>query len=346
MESTISPVPARVLNSDVKPLASSRAKEYLAGVASDQVCSICGETRFFFDPVRGELVCSNCGLVASEGLIDPGPEWRDFRDGIDVSRVGSPENVMLPDRGLATDISPSNRDHSGNRFSSRNQATFDRLRRVHSRNRYASSRDRGLAVGLLKLDALASRVGLPKDFRERAAIIYRKATYLDLVRGRSTEEVAGAALYVASRLLGAPRTLKEIASIAAVDPMRIAAVSKVLSRNLRLGVPAAKPEDYLPRFSSLLNLSSDVENLAAHMLRRYQELEHTTSASPPGLAAGALYLAGKSFGKKVTQSQVAKVSGVTEVTVRSNFNELKRRLGKEFPQSAVETSRGRHGVAS
>ena len=37
-----------------------------------------------YDPNRGEVICSQCGLVITDGLVDRGPEWRAF----DSDRAG------------------------------------------------------------------------------------------------------------------------------------------------------------------------------------------------------------------------------------------------------------------
>jgi len=50
-----------------------------------------------------------------------------------------------------------------------------------------------------------------------------------------------------------------------------------------------------------------------------------------GLAAAALYIACKQAGEKKTQKDIADAAGVTEVTVRNRFKNLKRQLRLELP---------------
>ena len=42
------------------------------------VCPECGSTELIGDYERAEVVCSRCGLVIDENLVDMGPEWRAF----------------------------------------------------------------------------------------------------------------------------------------------------------------------------------------------------------------------------------------------------------------------------
>lgn len=56
----------------------------------------------------GDMICSECGLVVGDRVIDVGSEWRTFsneKSGVDPSRVGGPENPLLSGGDLSTMIS-------------------------------------------------------------------------------------------------------------------------------------------------------------------------------------------------------------------------------------------------
>ena len=57
----------------------------------------------------GDQICSECGLVVGDRVIDVGSEWRTFSNdagGEDRSRVGGPENTLLGSSDLSTMIGP------------------------------------------------------------------------------------------------------------------------------------------------------------------------------------------------------------------------------------------------
>ena len=57
----------------------------------------------------GDMICSECGLVVGDRVIDVGSEWRTFSNekGVeDRSRVGGPENPLLGGTDLSTMIGP------------------------------------------------------------------------------------------------------------------------------------------------------------------------------------------------------------------------------------------------
>ena len=61
------------------------------------------------DHRAGDMICSECGLVVGDRVIDVGSEWRTFssdKGGEDRSRVGGPENRLLGSSDLSTMIGP------------------------------------------------------------------------------------------------------------------------------------------------------------------------------------------------------------------------------------------------
>src|SRR5256712_9239636 len=93
---------------------------------------------------------------------------------------------MAPDKGLGSMVGNGLRDAKGNPIDARSVAALNRLRRVSQWTRYDRT-ERALAPGLAQLSSLSSRLGLAPAFRERAAIILRKAIEAGLSRRRSLD---------------------------------------------------------------------------------------------------------------------------------------------------------------
>ena len=53
------------------------------------------------------MICSKCGLVVGDRVIDVSSEWRTFSDGKDNSRVGWAENPLVENNDLSTVIETS-----------------------------------------------------------------------------------------------------------------------------------------------------------------------------------------------------------------------------------------------
>ncbi|MFB6076252.1 MAG: sigma factor-like helix-turn-helix DNA-binding protein, partial [Candidatus Aenigmatarchaeota archaeon] len=91
----------------------------------------------------------------------------------------------------------------------------------------------------------------------------------------------------------------------------------------------SQPEDYIPRFTSMLGLKDKTQAKAIQILEEAKEYDITSGKGPTGVAAAALYIAAVLNGEKRTQREVADIVGVTEVTIRNRYKEIVEKLGIE-----------------
>ena len=291
-------------------------------------CPECGSTHLVRDYERGELVCMDCGLVIDDSYVDQGPEWRAFdSEQMDSrARTGAPMTYTIHDKGLSTEISWKNKDSYGKSIPTKSRAQLYRLRKWQKRIRVSNSSERNLSQALQEMERMASNLGLPKDVRETAAVIYRKAVKKNLIRGRSIEGVVAASLYAACRMLGIPRTLEEISSVTRIKKREIGRVYRIMVRELKLNIYPTNPEDYIDRFCSRLKLSGETKAKAYEIIRMAKERDIISGRGPTGVAAAAIYIASIITGERRTQREVAEVAGVTEVTIRNRYKELVEKL--------------------
>jgi transcription initiation factor TFIIB len=289
----------------------------------EQVCPECSGPVAVIES-RGERVCQDCGLVVEADTVDRGPEWRAFdsneRD--EKSRVGAPTTNMMHDQGLSTNIGWQDKDAYGNSLSSNQRQKMQRLRTWNERFRTRDSKERNLKQALGEIDRMASALGLPKNVRETASVIYRRALSEDLLPGRSIEGVATASLYAAARQAGTPRSLDELALVSRVEKMELTRTYRYVVRELNLEIKPADPVQYVPRFASDLGLSDEGERRARMLLENARSAGLHSGKSPVGLAAAAVYAAALLTNEKVTQSEVSDVANVSEVTIRNRYKEL------------------------
>ncbi|MCU4719541.1 transcription initiation factor IIB [Halapricum hydrolyticum] len=291
---------------------------------SDELaCPECGATGITVEK-RGETVCEECGVVIEDDMIDHGPELRAFdsRERDQKSRVGAPSTKTLHDKGLSTKIDWKDSDASGSALSARKRSQMVRLRTWDERFRAKSARERNLKQALGEIDRMASALGLPKNVRETAGVIYRRALYDDLLPGRSIEAMATASLYAAARQANTPRSLDEFQPISRVDRQEYARAYRYLGRELGLAIEPADPAKYLPRFASELEVPETVERRARELLETGKSQGVHSGKSPVGLAAGALYAGSLLTNERITQQTIADETDVSEVTIRNRYQEL------------------------
>lgn len=291
-------------------------------------CPECGNNRLTRDAEKGEVVCPKCGLVVEENIVQEGPEWRAFdaEQRATRTRTGAPLKYMNPNRGLVTEIDQYNRDTSGGKIAPRQQAQWYRMRKWHKRASISNSIERNLAIALTELNRVASHLGLSESIREASALLYRKCVERGLIRGRQIETVVSAVIYAICRIYGIPRTLDEISRKAEIPKKEIGRTYRLIAQELELKVPLTNPQFYITRFITSLRLSGETQKKSQEILEQAIEAGLISGRGPMGVAAAAVYIASVLTGERRTQKEVADVAGVTEVTIRNRYRELKRAL--------------------
>lgn len=292
------------------------------------VCPNCGSRRIVKDYERGELVCADCGLIIVDKLMDMGAEWRAFdTDQIrDKARGGSPIKYIRPDKGLTTEIDLYDRDIRGIKIKGKKVAQLSRMRKWHKRSSVSTSIERNLMIALNELDRIASYLGLSKDVREDAALLYRQVAEKGLVRGRLIENVVSAVLYATCRKHNLPRTLDEIAQISGVDRKEIGRTFRFISQELNLKVPLGGPEQLIPRVATRLKLRPQTVDEIKRLYAKAMKKDLVMGRGPQGVVAAIVYIACETMKDKKTQKDIAEALGVTEVTIRNRYKEIAREL--------------------
>ncbi|CAG0882151.1 unnamed protein product [Cyprideis torosa] len=113
----------------------------------------------------GDQICSDCGKVVGDRVIDVGTEWRTFSDrgDQDPSRVGAAENPLLNGSDLSTMIGPSIHPTS-----------FDDGAAKYTNKRTVNSSDRTLLSAFREIDNMAARINLPRMIVDRANLLFKQ----------------------------------------------------------------------------------------------------------------------------------------------------------------------------
>jgi transcription initiation factor TFIIB len=289
-------------------------------------CPSCGARALLLDPATGEVVCARCGAVVRERIVDESGGEKlagDLEERAGREHRGPPITAMRHDLGLSSVISEEDRDASGAALSPEARAMMRRLRLWDGRH---ESWERDLMRALDLIATLAGRLGLPEAAAERAALILRRAQEAGLLIGRAIPPFAAASVLAAVRELGIPR---RIADVAAAAGLRKHEVYRAYSAMWEAGLAAAAiqaPEAFVARVASAAGLPEAVARRALELLRglRASRPDAVVGRDPVGLAAAAVYVAAKlaCADSRLTQRDLAGVTGVTEVTIRHGIRAL------------------------
>ena len=265
---------------------------------------------------KGEIVCSNCGLVISERSLDishSGKRAFTKQEKESRERTGSPISILLPDMGLSTIIDKSSIKNPD-------------LKRAAKWNSRMTWDKRNMLIATTELKRIGSNLNLPDHVKKSAIRLYIEAFKKKLLRGRSINGMVAACLYFACRDKKIPRTLQEILDETAVNAKNVRRCYRTIIREMNLKAPSTDPISLIPRFITELGLDLEVEKTTIKLLQSFTSKFSTSGKDPKGLCAGALYLVCKKMDKRISQKEIANVVGVTEVTLRSRYKDLVLRL--------------------
>jgi transcription initiation factor TFIIB len=279
------------------------------------------------DSESGEIICANCGMVMLDNIQESRPEWRTFTTTDEANntrriRTGMPTSLARHDMGLATMIGSEDKDASGRKIDAAMHFTMNRLRTWDRRSQTDTSTDRNLRQAFSELDRLKDKLGLSDAVIEKTAYIYRKVQERGLVRGRIKSEILAAAIYIACREMGFPRTLKDITTISDIKRRYIAKAYRLLIIELDLKIPLVDPIKCISRIANNAKISEKTRRQAIDIMHDIIESSISAGKDPMVLAAAVLYLSCLKTDENKIQRYIADAAGVTEVTVRNRYKNI------------------------
>ncbi|MFL6457138.1 MAG: transcription initiation factor IIB family protein [Nitrososphaeraceae archaeon] len=295
------------------------------------LCSICKRSdKIVTDPESGEIICSNCGMVISDKDEDTSHSERRIFSGGQMdetrARTGAPTSLASHDMGLATIVGKNDKDASGTKIDPSIRSTMQRLRTWDFRLQLNTPSDRSLREAFQLLDTLKDKLGLSDAVVENTAYLYRKAQQRGFLRGRTIPSVICAATYIACRDLGISKTMKDIAAASNVKRKNIARIYRQLVLELDYKVPNIDPLKCVTKVANNANLTEKTKRQALNIMEKVTENEISAGKDPMGLAATVLYISCIKTGENISQKEISYVAGVTEVTLRNRFKDLKNQL--------------------
>ncbi|EIE77922.1 hypothetical protein G6F57_006045 [Rhizopus arrhizus] len=261
----------------------------------------------------GDLVCGDCGLVLGDRIIDTRSEWRTFAndEGDDPSRVGAAANPLLDGNQLDTVI--SRRDGGTG-------AAKD-LNKVHGRAT-AIKGERNLVQAYKEIGAMCDSISLSKIVSDTAKQLYKRVEDEKLLRGKSSDAIIAACIFIACRQEKVGRTFREICALTRVPKKEIGRCCKSLQLKLQTNTTIMNSEDLMLRFCSNLQLANYVQKAGIDLVKRVKELGTLAGKSPISVAAACIYLVSYLYRQPKATREIAHVAGVSEVTIKTAYKTL------------------------
>jgi len=273
----------------------------------------------------GHVICSNCGCVLGQNLVEDQRRAYDFEE-INKKIQNSPR---WREFGPRTIIPNTSIDSKGQSIEPQGKRLFTRLSKIQ--NSLISSIERNFWESKPKLNLFASKLNLPEYIKETAWKIYMVVVKKKLTMGRSIDGFIAASLYAAIRIHEFPRLLEDVCD-ASMNPRRsvikfLGLLNREILPELSLSYKPITFEQLVFKFGNDLYLSMDIQKKALELLSKVKRNGISyIGKDPKGFAASALYLSAKKTSERKSQSEIAKIAKITEVTLRNRVNDITNKL--------------------
>ena len=299
-------------------------------ILEKQSCSECKST-LVDDMQNGEIICSGCGIVVADQIVDSGPETisSNLEDKMKLARATGQTTYSQHDLGITTEISMGSKDFSGKTINHEVSNQMRNLRKWQQRVRISSPKERRLANVLAKMGETCNSLNLSKNVLETASMIYRNLDGHVDVKGKSVVSITAATIYIACKQCEVVRSLEEICR--GICPAKdVKSKTKLAAKYYRtmvmevgqLSAPVVTMDKYISKIANMTQTEVRVERLALEIAEKTKDSNISDGKAPNGIAAAYLYVSSVLLGQNVLQRDVSSIAGVTEVTIRNRCKEI------------------------
>ncbi|XP_038161315.1 BRF1 RNA polymerase III transcription initiation factor subunit b [Cyprinodon tularosa] len=266
---------------------------------SSRVCRTCGGSDIDVDQARGSAVCTGCGSVLEDNIIVSEVQFVEGSGGVS-SAVGQfvsadgPVKAPLLGSGFHTGVGKE-------------------------------SRAQTLQNGKRQIQHLGSQLQLNQHCLDTAFNFFKLVVSKHLTRGRRTEHVIAACLYLVCRTEGTPHMLLDLSDLLQVNVYTLGKTFLLLARELCINAPAIDPCLYIPRFAHMLEFGAKNHEVSMTALRLVQRMKRDwmhTGRRPSGLCGAALLVAARMHKFRRSVKDVISVVKVCQTTLRKRLTEF------------------------
>jgi len=293
-----------------------------------EMCDACESILAFSE--EGFLTCSNskCGIIYKD-IVDQTAEWRyygaDDNNSSDPTRCGMPINPLLKESSYGCKVLSSG------------QMTYE-MRKIKRYTEWQSMpyKEKSQYDEFQIITIMAQNAGIPKMIIDDAIRYHKKISEYELTfRGDNRDGILAASIYISCRINNFPRTAKEIASIFNLDVTSatkgcknalfiVNNLEKDMDNKEKTNFGKTKPESFIERFCSKLNINNELTKLAQFVSIKIEKENIMPENTPNSIAAGIVYFISQICKLNVSKKDVKNVSETSEVTINKCYKKLEK----------------------
>ena len=298
-------------------------------------CERCENNLAFSD--EGFLTCTNtkCGIIYKD-LVDQSAEWRyygaDDNQNSDPTRCGMPINPLLKESSFGCKVVCSG-------------STSYEMRKIRRYTEWQSMpyKEKSQYDEFQRITLMSQNAGVPKMIIDDAIRYHKKISEYELTfRGDNRDGILAASIYISCRINNFPRTAKEIALIFHLDVTSatrgcknalsiINNLEKDLENSEKTSFCRTKPEAFIERYCSKLNINSELTKLCQFISMKIEKQGLMPENTPHSIAAGVVYFIAQICGLNISKRDVKNASEISEVTINKCFKKIEKNKEELVP---------------
>jgi len=211
--------------------------------------------------------------------------------------------------------------------------------------------NKGIMEGFRKITQFCDAISLPKVISDTAKQLFKRVEEDRVLKGKRTDAIVGACIFIACRQGHVPRTFREICNITKVNKKMLGQCYKAMEQYFRLNVNGgattstnrvdihlagsgskASPEELIPRFCNHLGLPVSIERACTHIIVAARQENVNAGRSPISIAGGAIFFATHLLGQPKSARDISKVASVSESTIKLVYRGFVGAIDKLVPE--------------
>jgi len=291
----------------------------------------CSHSECIYDQRGSYEICTNCGLIMQERIIDSTPEWRSATNSQQFSSDPircSVINPLLPQSSLSTTISINGKANNSNYllmtmnkwqsmpYSERSM--FDVFSYLDEQCRYNVSKAIVHAAKIFYSKVYKKNIELSKSGIKREGL-----------RGKKRKGLIAACLFYACKQNNEPRTKQEIANILDVPKSYVTKGCKIFLDLMKSSEHACAVTDimnakhFIEQFGKQLELDQKSIKYTMDLYNEMEKLDIFFGNQPPSIAAGIMFMMLKSLYPDISENYITDKCLITKVTITNVYRQLK-----------------------
>ncbi|MHA1794475.1 MAG: hypothetical protein ACTSUK_00050 [Promethearchaeota archaeon] len=250
--------------------------------------------KFHDDYNSGYRVCTECGFVAQDLLFSQ----------------YTPYNEQNKDQFLQKIPSSSKNSISSN------------LNRAFKLEKKVPWSQKKISLGKNELKRLISQFSLPKLILDRSFYLFQKICRESCFKTHYIRLMSQVCLYYAVKERGFPIIMEDIVDRTRYRLSLAQQYYYLLIRTLNLPNTSGNALGFISRYGTHLHLDESLIQKTIQLVHKLQSKKNLSGYDNRGIAAGALYFVCNMHRIRLSQKLLAKITGISEITIRSRYKEI------------------------